>query len=233
MVIANMYIGGCSIERHVGNVRDDKPDYRLCLIAADGSRTVREGVRLSEVIGLEPWDFVTVQQASPDSGMPETYALLPELVQWIKAGAPQATILFHQTWAYGPHATHSAFPRYGSDQLQMYDAIMHAVRSEVPHAGIRRFIPSGTAIQDARTTRLGNDLTRDGYHLSYGIGRYIAACTWFEALTGRSVVGNTYRPDGSEHGTEAITAADALIAQRAAHKANRHPFRIRRLKGDS
>ena len=27
MVIGNMYIGGCSLERHWGNARNDKPDY--------------------------------------------------------------------------------------------------------------------------------------------------------------------------------------------------------------
>lgn len=45
-------------------------------------------------------------------------------------------------------------------------------------------IPTGTAIQNARGSSLNtaHDITRDGRHLAFGIGRYIAACTWFQLL---------------------------------------------------
>ena len=57
-------------------------------------------------------------------------------------------------------------------------------------------IPVGIAVQNARNTTLcdENYLTRDNWHLTYGIGRYVAACTWFEKLLAppshSSVVGN-------------------------------------------
>ena len=98
---------------------------------------------------------------------------------------------------------------------------------EARKAGIRRFIPTGAAVQNARETALGDDLTRDGYHLSYGVGRYIAAATWYEALCHRSVVGNAYVPDGSEPGTEALTPEECRLAQKAVHKAVKRPFKKR------
>ena len=45
-------------------------------------------------------------------------------------------------------------------------------------------IPSGTAIQNLRTSYVGDTVTRDGYHLSKDIGRYTAALTWFSYITG-------------------------------------------------
>ena len=45
-------------------------------------------------------------------------------------------------------------------------------------------IPVGTAIQNARHSNLPQTggVTRDGIHLSYGLGRYIASVTWFQVL---------------------------------------------------
>ena len=81
----------------------------------------------------------------------------------------------------------------------------------LPSAGIQRIIPSGIAIQLARY-RFGDILNRDGYHLSYTLGRYTAACTWCEFLTGRIVDGNRYHPD-------TISDEEAQLCQQAAHEA--------------
>ncbi|MFT0264306.1 DUF4886 domain-containing protein, partial [Bacteroides faecis] len=54
-----------------------------------------------------------------------------------------------------------------------------------------------TTIQNARNTSLQteHDITRDGSHLSYGVGRYLSACTWFQVLfspfVNKSILGNT------------------------------------------
>jgi hypothetical protein len=59
---------------------------------------------------------------------------------------------------------------------------------------------------------MGDIANRDGFHLSYTLGRYTAACTWCEFLTGRIVDGNHYWP-------ASITEEEALICQEAAHEA--------------
>ena len=53
-------------------------------------------------------------------------------------------------------------------------------------------IPSGTAIQNARATFLRHQLSRDGYHLSRQLGRYVAAATYYAALYGCKVEGNSW-----------------------------------------
>ena len=73
-------------------------------------------------------------------------------------------------------------------------------------------IPCGSAIQNARSTKLGDSLCRDGYHLNYTYGRYTAACVWYEILTGCDVRRNPYRnPD--------MTRTQQRLTQSSAHRA--------------
>ena len=60
------------------------------------------------------------------------------------------------------------------------------------------------AIQNARTSYLGDTLTRDGFHLTIPYGRYIAALTWGKVLTGKSVEGIAYAPEGVDEALKAI-----------------------------
>ena len=224
VVICNMYIGGCSIERHVKNLRGNIPDYRYRKIDVDGNMTEVKGYTLEKVLAEEDWDYISVQQASPVSGIPEAYALLPELVEFIRERVPEdAVVMFHQTWAYAKDSKHKAYPNYDKDQMKMFNAILATVAQEVPKVGISLVIPSGVAIQNARTSVFGEDLTRDGYHLSRPRGRYIAACTWLEAVLGVNPVGNAYCPEG-------MTPQECKIAQKAAHKAVKKPTKISKIK---
>lgn len=224
VVIGNMYIGGCSLERHVNNLRGNLKEYRYRKFDPKGNVKEIWNYTLEQVLAEEEWDYISVQQVSSFSGMPETYnPWLPELLEFVKARQPQAEIMFHMTWAYAPNSDHGAFPNYDRDQMKMYNAIVSAVYQETPKVGIKLIIPSGTAIQNARTSFLGDDLTRDGFHLSRPHGRYIAACTWLEAVLGRNPVGNTYRPEG-------MTEEEVKVAQKAAHKAVKKPRKVSKIK---
>ena len=224
VIICNMYIGGCSIERHVDNLRHNKPEYRYRKFDVNGKVTEKWNYTLEAVLAEEEWDYVSLQQVSQSSGMPESYALLPELVEFVKARVPEdAVLMFHQTWAYAPKSNHGGFVNYDRDQMKMYNAIVNTVNQEAPKVGIKLIVPSGTAIQNARTSALGQDLTRDGFHLSFTQGRYIASCAWLEAVLGVNPVGNTYCPEG-------MTAEECRLAQKAAHKAVKKPSKITKIK---
>lgn len=224
VVIGNMYIGGCSLERHVNNLRGNLKEYRYRKFDPKGNVKEIWNYTLEQVLAEEDWDYISVQQVSSLSGKPESYnPWLPELVEFVKERQPQAEIMFHSTWAYAPHSNHEAFPDYDRDQLKMYNAIINATYQEVPKVGIKLIIPSGTAIQNARTSSLGNDLTRDGFHLSRPLGRYIAACTWLEAVLGENPVGNAYCPEG-------VTPEQCKVAQKAAHMAVKKPRKVSKIK---
>ncbi len=219
VVIGNAYIGGCSLERHVNNAREDAPAYQYRKIV-NGEKTNTKGVSLLEVIRDEAWDFISLQQASGFSGQYETYERsLPELAAYVRQNAsnPDMKLMMHQTWAYESTSTHKAFANYDKDQAKMFKAIVKSVYRAAPKlAHTDLVIPSGTAIQNGRTSFVGDHFTRDGYHLNLDYGRYTAACTWFEAIFGRDVTQNAYRPD-------TVSEYYARMARMAAHEAVKHP----------
>ncbi|MDE7387442.1 MAG: DUF4886 domain-containing protein, partial [Muribaculaceae bacterium] len=217
-IIGNMYIGGCSLERHVNNARGDKHDYAYRKIGADGVKIERKNASLLEALNDEPWDYISMQQASPLSGLYESYSeWLPELNTFVKKNGPsKARRVMHQTWAYSKDASHTGFKNYDRDQLKMYNAIVDANKKAARAVGIKTIIPSGTAIQNARTSYLGDHLNRDGYHLDYGVGRFTAACAWYEKLFGHDVEKNSYIP-------ARMSPDIARVAKSAAHAAVQHP----------
>ena len=223
-IIGNMFIGGCSLERHVKNARDNAPAYAYRKIGTDGKKREKGKMSLEAVLADEDWDYVSLQQASPFSGMYETYeASLPELIEYVKARLPKKTkLMLHQTWAYASTSKHSGFKNYNCNQLTMYQAITDAVKKAAKVNKIKIVIPSGTAIQNARTSFIGDHLNRDGYHLDVKIGRYTAACTWFERIFKHNVVGNPYAPEGLDEVRKAV-------AQKAAHAAVKHPYKVTEL----
>ena len=220
-IIGNMFIGGCSLERHVKNARENAPAYAYRKIGTDGKKREKGKMSLEMVLADEDWDYVSLQQASTFSGMYETYeASLPELIEYVKARLPKKTkLMLHQTWAYASTSNHGGFKNYNRDQLTMYHAIVDAVKKAGKAYKIKMIIPTGTAIQNARTSFIGDHMNRDGHHLDVKVGRYTAACTWFERIFKRNVIGNPYAP-------ESLDEARKAVAQKAAHAAVKHPYKV-------
>lgn len=212
LVIGNAYIGGCSIDRHYDNLLTGKADYEYRKVIG-GVRSNRRNADLISIIRDEQWDIITLQQASHYSGLPKTFTNLAQLKRLVQSYTTNLHVEFvwHMTWAYAEDFTSKNFQPYDYSQHKMYTAIVSTMQNVLPAVGIKRVIPSGTAIQLARY-RLGDILNRDGFHLSLTIGRYTAACTWCEFLTGRIVDGNNYWPD-------TISEEEAQVCQLAAHEA--------------
>ena len=190
VVLGNLYIGSCSISTHLAKMNNDAADYKFYIsddavggMVTEGTRTAKYGITYTD------WDYITIQQASGSSGLSDTFADLQSVINYINSNkTADAEILWHMTWAYQQNSTHSGFANYNNSQTAMYKSIVSAVNDRIlTNSHISGVIPSGTAIQNLRTSPLGDTLTRDGYHLSYGIGRYAAALTWLAAITGYDI----------------------------------------------
>ena len=208
LVIGNAYIGGCNIDRHTANFEKSLPIYSYRLIE-NGLLSSTEDVTLQDIITDRDWDLISLQQASPLSGNSSSYGNLPTLISYVREIMPNkdAEIVWHSTWAYARDFDSDNFKYYGYSQEAMYDSIMNVAAAIIPAMGIRRVIPSGIAIQNARES-FGDILNRDGYHLSIPLGRYVAACTWAEFLTGCDVRDLTFKPsDLSEEETSKAKVA--------------------------
>ena len=225
VIIGNMYIGGCSLKKHLLNANTNKPAYKYRKIGLDGKKIQTLEVTLETALADEKWDYVSFQEKSGQSGIYESWTeSLPELLAYVKARVPaKARMVIHQTWAYDSTSTHRDFHRYDHNQQKMYASIVDAVRKSSKLTKIKMVIPSGTAIQNARTTLLKDKITRDGYHLHKTYGRYVAACTWYEKIFRKNVIGNSYKP-------EKMTVEEQLAAQKSAHAAVKMPNKVTIIK---
>ena len=226
VIIGNLYIGGAPLSRHLENANKGATAYSYRKITPDGEKAVMKNTSLATALADEEWDYISFQQASSFSGQFATFEeSLPPLFKYVteQVTNPDTKYILHQTWAYAQNSTHKGFSNYDRNQMTMYKAIVDAVNKAKKLVDIDFIVPAGTAIQNGRTSEVGDNFTRDGYHLDLNIGRYTAACTWFEAIFKKSVVGNPYKP-------ESLTPKQAQIAQKAAHLAVKRPNKVSRVK---
>ena len=183
--LGNLHVGGCSLTMHMNHINGELPvyDYR---VNTDGKWVSKAGAQLTEGLLDEEWDIITMQQVSGHSGRWESYQPhLDELVAIVRKHQPKARLAWHMTWSYSQDSKHGDFKRYGNSQEQMDNAIVATARKvyeQTPYFDY--LIPSGVAIEALRHT-INNPpkyLTRDGYHLDLGMGRYAAACVWYKVL---------------------------------------------------
>lgn len=219
-IIGNLYIGGCSLEKHYNNINNDAAAYEYRKVV-DGVKTNTKNMKISTVLAEEDWDCISIQQVSGLSGKIETVTpYLPQVLNYVRShSSSKVKILWHSTWAYAATSNHADFPKYNSDQMTMFNAITEVgktVMADKTYA-FDLLIPSGTAIQNGRTSSLGDRFNRDGYHLETTYGRYTAACTWFEAISGKNVEENSWAPSS-------VDAEKAKIARTSAHNAVAHPY---------
>lgn len=226
VIIGSLAIAGGSLDQHLSNARNNSNPYIYTKIDVDGVKTTTFDNAIEPILTSERWDYISFQQVSQNSGMYSTFVTpLPAFFDYVKRRAKNRNVKYvlHQTWAYAQNSGHSGFANYGNDQLTMYNAIVDTYNKAQQLTGIDIIIPAGTAIQNGRTSFIGDNFTRDGYHLEETYGRYTAACTWFEKLFGESVVGNSFKPSG-------VSDYKKEIAQHAAHFAVLEPNKVTRLE---
>ncbi|SFC16515.1 protein of unknown function [Parapedobacter composti] len=222
MQIANFAAPGAGLDFHVRYATTDSTKYIYTKIEPDGAKKVAHRIALGDVLNTEDWDLISFQQVSHLAGEFETFeAHLPALVEHVRQHLTKARPIYalHQTWAYEEGCKHPGFALYNHDQQIMYRAVADAVNKAASLVDIDVIVPSGTAIQNARTTFMGDAFTSDGFHLAPQTGRYIAAATWFQKLTGISVLGNSYRPPE-------VTVEQLAVMQYAAHLAVKQPNEV-------
>ena len=224
IIVANLYIGGCTVATHKSNLESDAAAYTY-RINKDGTWNNKNGYKASKALAEQKWDFISLQQASDHSGLVDKYVdadinyIYEYAYNIAKEKNPDVKFVWHMTWAYQQNSTHSAFVNYNKDQLTMYNGILNAVQTViVPNSHNPIIVPSGTTIQNLRTTFLGDTITRDGYHLNEAFGRYAAALTWAIKLTGKDI-DNIVRP-------ASVSAKYDPLCKEAAKNACLAPFEV-------
>jgi len=195
--VLNLFIGGCPLERHWHNIEENAAEYAPTY---NGVAYGSQLISIQDALDMGGWDVITLQQASHDSGWPDSYEpFLTLLVDYLRKQAPNARILLHETWAYDPDSAHPRFIRYNRSQQEMYDRLRSCYSAMAQKHGLE-LIPCGDVIQALRQHPVfdmqngGRTLCRDGFHMSLGYGRYALACVWLRALCRTPVSQNPYVP---------------------------------------
>lgn len=226
VVLGNLYIGGCSLETHYAKMSGDLADYTFYLSDDEAQQMVSQGATTA-LAGIQytDWDYITLQQNSANSGLADTYSpYLENVIEYVKQNVTNDNfkLFWHMTWAYQGNSTHKSFVNYDKDQMTMYNAIINAVSTKIlTNENFAGVVPAGTSIQNLRTSHLGDTLTRDGHHLSAGIGRYTAGLTYLAAITGIDISNITATPSAY---SDVATHLDCI--KDAVKKAIAKPYEI-------
>lgn len=225
IVLGNLYIGGCPLDKHAANSISGAAAYKYYKNTTGDWALNPQPFTLLQGIQDEQWDIITMQQSSGNSGLTDTYQPhLDTLISFVNANKtnPDAKLFWHMTWAYQSDSTHVPFANYGNNQNSMYLGIVNALQKSVePVNAFEKTLPVGTAIQNARTSFVGDTLTRDGFHLS-DLGRVIAAYTWYAVIDGQPL----YAVNIDRAGTLNITESHKRVIVEAVNAAIANPYGV-------
>ena len=221
--VANLYIPGCILDTHLSNLKNNAAAYQLRYYE-NGTWNNQAATKISDALGYRDWDYVMLQQGSSQSGLADKYGSIDEIMDIILTIKNDVKFFWNMTWAYQQDSGHSKFSAYNNDQMTMYNGILNAVQTKVlTNDRIEFVIPNGTAVQNARTSNIGDTLCRDtSCHLTYEFGRYIAALTFFNKVTGIDISDVTF--------TTNITEEEKAIAIESVKNALANPYQITKSK---
>lgn len=185
--VVDLYIGGCTLERHYRNMLSELDAYELIY---NGHYT-KFKVSLKEAILSREWDVITLQQSSPLAFDKESYfPYIDELVSYVHKCSPKCKLYIHQTWSYEDgHKWFGTSPykNFG----EMIPDVIKTYAEIAEHIGADGIIECGELM--ARMLDAGlSPLWRDGWHTSKGLGRYAMGLLWYKTLTGKSIADNSF-----------------------------------------
>lgn len=219
-LFANLYIGGCSINRHFRNATENLAEYHYSQ-TTDGAWGEGETVSIADALKKRKWDIISIQHGTGDKSRytsEESYINLAPLIAYIKEHCENPVkIAFNMAWVADPESKHHEITSYGGDQLLMYQKLTE-LTEKVVRPQVDFLSPAGTAIQNLRTC-IDKKLTRDNFHLSYDLGRYTAGLTFLKTLCDLDLEKVLWTPDG-------VSPEEREYAKKAACLAWQTPFAV-------
>lgn len=245
VLMGRVYHGGCTLPQYnTGYTTERYCSYRVCRPGEsiwDGDEEY--DTTLKYAVEAEDWDIVTFMEYTGnqccwswnDTEKGHINGLIEKVFAAHPAKRPSIMFMLTQTFAAQSDLVKNSF---SGDQMKMYETITDFAGHVLEDTCIDKVIATGTAVQNLRTSRLNadkkQDLSRDGYHLDYGVSRYAAACTVFynifEPCLGLTLEGNSYRwTESIEHPTMhslPVTDSNVGLCRYAARAATDNPLNL-------
>lgn len=226
--VCNLMKGSTGINAFYAHWQKNERVFQLITHDENG-RSVIEGVSLDDVLQLYNWDVFNMQEGSaphrtvtPEKAAEDRQVAHGALVAHVREKLPKAALYYQEIWSYDLGFDRFDYQLNTKQQQLDFSARIKRYTDLVCQEFSLTPIPCGSAWVIARESPLAQKLCArlavnngegDYYHDGdIGGGQYLNACVWFETLTGKSCIGNTFRPD--------YTLSEELIAtlQQAAHK---------------
>ena len=226
MKVCNVYYSGCKLSQHWNWWKKGESNYQYFETDESGRKGYKN-YSLKKCLEQENWDVISFQQSSAqvrttiEDAKANSYKYLTDLLNYTKEQFPQSKFFWHHTWAYQVGYDRSGFVVDTKEKQTAMANLLHEFAIVLCQDYSLTRIPSGDAWQYARQNPKAGDVLcnrgdkSDNYHDGEeGGGQYLNACVWFETLTGKSCIGNTYRPDSYK-----LSEAKISALQQAAHRA--------------
>ena len=245
-VLGLVYKAGCSVQQHEIWRREGAANYQFRIWDQNGYRTV-DHYSLQDALDYAAWDVISFDNnaASFASGdiqqsLDQAEPYFGELYRAVYQQHPQSRYLWHQVWA-NEIGYSAAFKMETMEQRQRVYQAKKGVMEYMRQTYGLEAVPTGDAWETVRDlplftmpmkglaidrftlcTRIRNgqlydDFSHDG---DMGGGQYLNACVWFEVLTGKSCIGNPFRPQYTYEGIDcSLTEEKIAVLQMAAHAA--------------
>ena len=243
--MTHLYYGGRTIPEYADGyaTRSDYTCYKY--LPSTSVWLSYSGYTIQQIVKEEPWDIVCIQEHTGNKAAwawdATEKGAVESLLASIKADnakTPRFAYIMSQAYFNMDKIGGNSKPYMTfTTQSEMFDVIVAQAKKVLAETEVEQIIPTGTVLQNLRTSSLNNamDLTRDGYHMDYGLSRYAAACAVFEMLVapafdGVTLDGNAFRYDVSNTAdgsyTTPVTDATAPVALQAARYAIQNPFTV-------
>lgn len=235
VVVGRLYGSGCTLAKHVECATDGLNFYEYT--KNDSGRWVKKN-NIPLLYGLqdEDWDIIFVQQSADRAPEAPSYVAddgtdyVDTLMEFLKANTknPNAKFIWNMCWAFQGDIVRDTFEKYDNNQMVMYNTLLDTLKEKILTKNhFDAIIPTGTAVQNLRTSHIGDNLTRDGLHLNY-TGKVLAAYTMLSVLKGEPITEmhlTTTSPDPDAVVIE-LTENDKLAILEAANNAIANPYEI-------
>ena len=206
LTVGRLYVSGQSLKGHWEYAQNNKSYIYYkntnCKWETVGDYTIDQALQDEE------WDIITLQQSGTTAGIPSSFnSDLDNVVDFINRYKPaNAKLYWHSAWAVQRDHDSSAYlNNFNQDQTFYFECIINTIQQQIlTRPAFQDVIPSGTAMQNTRSTIIGDDLHRDGSHLNT-MGRIVVGYTWYCKFTGKTLDTIRYTDVRAEDSTPAIT----------------------------
>lgn len=226
IVIGRLFLAECTLKRHVQNAERNEMVYRYYKKNSDKDWDIMENITMEYGLLDEDWDIIFLQHSAEGAAQSVTYGdYIPKLIDYVdsKKTNPNARYVWNMTWAFPSDSTAVSYVALGADQMIHYQTIVDCTKEHVvPVEEFVDIIPTGTAVQNVRTSYIGDTLNRDSMHLNE-LGYVIAGCITYATLTRKPIESLEISQFSS---TLTINDSQKAVILEAVNNAMEKPFEV-------